>query len=375
MSLVQPLPVQTRPTIVPKSTVFTCLACQVAFPTGDRQRAHYRTDWHKYNLKRKIAELAPIDAEQFAHKVLAQQAIGREQEERSGLVYECPTCKKYYGTENAFVNHVQSRKHQETEQRALLGKSALARVQNEGRLFSDHSDMEEEGLVEPMTATAHPSARCLFCSHTSDTLENNLSHMYLTHGFFLPDREYLKDVEGLVLYLASKINNGICLYCNGRGKEWKSVEAVRSHMADKGHCKMAYDDTEDPEQLLAFYDFEPFEESGSEEDTPGAYADTLVLGSGVRLGHRKFMRYFKQRHTHPLAQEDVKVIEAAEEGAPETLRRKERRHLAITEGQEEAVQRTVQGIQEAKYQQEFQRRVGIKSNRLRNLRARTQNPI
>lgn len=28
----------------PRNNVFTCLACQVAFPSTDRQRAHYRTE-------------------------------------------------------------------------------------------------------------------------------------------------------------------------------------------------------------------------------------------------------------------------------------------------------------------------------------------
>lgn len=54
------------------SQLFTCLTCQVAFHTADRQRTHYRTDWHRYNLKRKVAELAPVTAEAFANKVLGK---------------------------------------------------------------------------------------------------------------------------------------------------------------------------------------------------------------------------------------------------------------------------------------------------------------
>ena len=33
------------------------------------RRRHW-ISWHKYNLKRKIADLAPLNAEQFAQKVL-----------------------------------------------------------------------------------------------------------------------------------------------------------------------------------------------------------------------------------------------------------------------------------------------------------------
>ncbi|KAI9013820.1 C2H2 type zinc-finger-domain-containing protein [Phycomyces nitens] len=381
MSKIQQQSIPTREVIVPKSTVYTCLACQVAFPTSEKQRAHYRTDWHKYNLKRKIAELVPVDAEQFAQKVLAQQAVGREEEERSSLIYECPTCKKSYGSENAYHNHVQSRKHQEAEQKLLQGASALARVQHEGRLFSDHSDMEDEEISMATKNNQNPALNCIFCNHSSKEFGSNLDHMFKEHGFFLPDKEYLKDVEGLVVYLASKVNNGICLYCNGRGKEWKSVEAVRGHMNDKGHCKMAYDDTEDPEQLLAFYDFGPFdEESLSEPDQQFEHqgSDALILANGTRIGHRKFMKYFKQHHAYtPPAEEEVKAIEGAkEETKPEPMNRRERRaNLTITDGHEVAAHNTACGIKELALQQEYKRRIDIKSNLVNRRRARKQVPI
>ena len=42
---------------------------------------------------------------------------------------------------------------------------------------------------------------CLFCSHISDSLEKNVEHMTVKHSFFIPDAEYLSDLEGLVIYL------------------------------------------------------------------------------------------------------------------------------------------------------------------------------
>jgi pre-60S factor REI1 len=65
--------------------------------------------------------------------------------------------------------------------------------------------------------------------------------MQLAHGFFIPDREYLVDLPGLILYLSEKVAIGnVCLYCNGKGKEYKSMEAVRKHMVDKSHCKVRF---------------------------------------------------------------------------------------------------------------------------------------
>ena len=47
----------------------TCLACAAAFSTPAEQKEHYRSDWHRYNLKRKLAELPPISADGFARRL------------------------------------------------------------------------------------------------------------------------------------------------------------------------------------------------------------------------------------------------------------------------------------------------------------------
>ena len=53
---------------------YTCITCGVGFSSGDDQRIHYKSDWHRYNLKRKVAGMVPVSAEGFRDRVLAQQA-------------------------------------------------------------------------------------------------------------------------------------------------------------------------------------------------------------------------------------------------------------------------------------------------------------
>ena len=66
--------------------------------------------------------------------------------------------------------------------------------------------------------------------------DENVLHMVKYHGFFLPDEEYLQDRKGLITYLADKIDHEhLCLYCNGRGKEWKTAQAARAHMVSRRH--------------------------------------------------------------------------------------------------------------------------------------------
>lgn len=105
------------------------------------------------------------------------------------------------------------------------------------------------------------------------------------HSFFIPDREHLTDVAGLLAYLGEKIVVGnICIYCPDGGKEFGSLSAVRKHMADKAHCKLAYRTSEDLAEVSDFYDY-PFvkdEEAGWEDvemasDHEGDIVDNFVV--------------------------------------------------------------------------------------------------
>jgi pre-60S factor REI1 len=57
--------------------LFTCVTCNVAFDDSDLQREHYKTDWHRYNLKRKVAELPAITAHDFNDRLkLQKETVG-----------------------------------------------------------------------------------------------------------------------------------------------------------------------------------------------------------------------------------------------------------------------------------------------------------
>jgi len=101
--------------------------------------------------------------------------------------------------------------------------------------------------------------------------------MSISHGFFIPDADYLVDLEGLIRYLGEKIAVGnVCIYCYGRkkgiartqpgadadegekdtiGREFRSLEATRAHMVDKAHCKIAYDAQKEKLEISDFYNF------------------------------------------------------------------------------------------------------------------------
>ncbi|KAL5485189.1 REI1 [Sanghuangporus weigelae] len=354
--------------------LFTCLSCSIAFPSAEDQRLHYRSDHHRYNMKRRVANLPPVSATVFNQKVLERRQETAIMSSPKGSA--CEVCNKTYTTENAYRSHVNSKKHKENELKATVKghespapstdeeaasvkteeekKPELKRAEQSKPALTISPDATEEQVAQTIdekiaAARTRLSPRdCLFCPDKSSSLEENVVHMSAAHSFFVPDADYLVNLPGLITYLGEKIAVGnVCIYCNLKSRDFRSLEAVRKHMIDKSHCKMAYDTVKERLEYADFYDFSSSypdydgrkdkrkenissvkrkeedeewedmeddndeevdevvdEEASSDEDDeeklPGeqlTYGDTtyeLVLPSGARIGHRSMRRYYAQ---------------------------------------------------------------------------------
>jgi len=103
----------------------TCLACRTVFPSSELQREHYHTEWHRYNLKRKIVELPPVSQEEFELKKLtaewnnktapgtrgANRTIATNDFDPDKQKLRCLVCQKNFQSTKALNNHLQSKKH------------------------------------------------------------------------------------------------------------------------------------------------------------------------------------------------------------------------------------------------------------------------
>lgn len=293
---------------------FTCINCRVAFSDADIQRQHYKTDWHRYNLKRKVADLPPVSAEEFQRRVLLQ----REQEDnlnKDTSVY-CNVCHKSFGSDKSFENHLNSKKHVTLSQSGGSGDRTEVEIGNVAvsttRVIARQSESmsEEDSEIEEVDSDEWDETysennpilqnNCLFCKHHSATLTKNVKHLMIEHSFFIPDVEYLVDIRGLLCYLGEKIVQGfMCLWCNEKGKGFHSVEAAQQHMVDKGHCKMFHEG----EALLEYADYYDYSSSypdhsnNKEEEVIIPVIEDedyqLVLPSGAVIGHRSLFRYYK----------------------------------------------------------------------------------
>ncbi|KAF2866853.1 zinc finger protein [Massariosphaeria phaeospora] len=115
---------------------FTCNTCQVAFRSGELQRTHMQTDWHRYNLKRRVASLPPLSSEVFTEKVLANKASQAATAAKASFEKSCTTCHKTYYSDNAYNNHLNSQKHKINVAKASKGTTDDAASVTESMLSS-----------------------------------------------------------------------------------------------------------------------------------------------------------------------------------------------------------------------------------------------
>jgi len=300
-----------------------------------------QSDWHRYNLKRRVASLPPLASETFAEKVLANKATAAATAARASFEKRCDACVKTYYSEGAYYNHLGSQKHKVSEAKLLARNRGLDGMETDSMADStftlgdtldtasthtaaaddeDEDDEEEsdddvksavQGMKaanireEAASAPRQPSAlapradammtdvneadddyehksdvkQCLFCNYLSPTLDHNINHMSKQHSFFIPEKDYLVDLPGLVNYLNETVMVlHQCLYCH---KGVHTSTGVQTHMRDRGHCMIAYSTEDEQMDVGEFYDFRS---TYSDEDTDD---DEDEPNGGISLGAKR----------------------------------------------------------------------------------------
>ena len=326
-------------------------------------------------MKRRIASLPPVTQEIFNEKVLAAKATSTEAAAKASFEKSCYACQKAFYSENSYQNHVKSSKHKQREARlskegdnASVMSSAFSLGEPIGKSDADVSgvtddlkqatiaeDKEDEDMEEndDEEKDDFSASACLFCRAEAADVEANVEHMYKSHGMFIPERNYLVDLEGLIRYLYRKVNeNHECIYCHAIRN---NADGARTHMRDKGHCMIAFEAEEEQIEIGQYYDFrstysddeedededeimvegggvkvdgddEGWETDASSVDddeidsrrkAPLIYQDDyeLHLPSGKSVGHRSLAKYYRQNlHNYPTSEERAERQLAIENG-------------------------------------------------------------
>lgn len=315
----------------------TCNACAILFPDFESQRAHMKSEWHRYNLKRKVALLPAIDEAVFNNKV-ASLSLSSDKESLEDLTGspKRTTKKEMRLKEKKLHRNVQGGgldgKTSGENRKVAKNSSSYTEKTSDGKGLDSEEALIQEKIKNRVTLS--PST-CLFC-HTKknsyfESVDENINHMSIEHGLYIPEKRFLIDKAGLLSYLGEKIGFGnVCLCCSYQGK---NIEAVRDHMLRKRHMKIPYETEDEKLEISEFYDFRstynadaetsssssnesewedvPSEDEGRTdvgedelvehtEDTrePESFlyksGDDLILPTGTVVGHRNFLRYYRQ---------------------------------------------------------------------------------
>ncbi|GMI10343.1 hypothetical protein TrLO_g9870 [Triparma laevis f. longispina] len=292
------------------------------FTSRDSLALHYKSDWHRYNLKRKENNMACVDKVTFDARVSAALALKAEKAAKA----------ERGGADHLKGDNKSKKKADNLEKKALKeggvgGGEEGAAAAGGG---SVQADVDEDFKIDPRdNLFSMNDETCL-------TEEDNLERMAKLHGFFLPDKEYCVDIPGLLGYAHEKVKLGhYCLYCQ---KIFKTATGTMRHMVDSGHTKLRYEAGIDLEEFEVFYNFSKANEEylgveggeggeatkmevENDDDDGSDWSDVdsddvdyeeyeqkisaagfninhlgeLVLPSGKTIGHRALTRYYKQR--------------------------------------------------------------------------------
>ena len=244
------------------------------FATRAELANHYKSQWHKYNLKRREAGLPPLLEPDFEARLAAAQDAFAERQDRKKSNAN-GHLKKNKAKIKKDKKNSNNKKQEQLENGAATTSSqvpAYERIKQEQQQQQQQQPMEEEENdeamdsdptnvssqeqqqpeQEPMMVEIDP-CQSLFDSHVSESVPANVQYMQQRWGFFVPDREYLIDLQGLIGYCHEKIQLGhVCLYCQ---KSFGSAAACQSHMIQTQHCKLRYEAGIDLSEFTVFYDF------------------------------------------------------------------------------------------------------------------------
>eukprot|EP00980_Cylindrotheca_fusiformis_P028066 scaffold22577_cov122-Cylindrotheca_fusiformis.AAC.45 len=211
-------------------------APEKTFSSRSELADHYRSDWHKYNLKRREAGLPLLKEVDFQARWEAALSLKKEK-----------NSKARSGTDHLKNLKKNQKKAKEDSPVSNGGDMAAAQANPEidpkQSLFDSHRSetLQENVLV------------CPSCFVDSFIYQPLLSFAHFDFHLLALSAECLVDLEGLLGYCHEKIKLGhYCLYCEKMFPTWQGCQ---KHMVSKQHTKIRYEQGF-WQELDPFYSFE-----------------------------------------------------------------------------------------------------------------------
>lgn len=335
-----------------QQATFTCASCQKVFSNSDTQRQHYQSDWHRFNLKRKIRDLPPVLEEVFESllKEKSKTALESLEKEKPISIY-CIPCKKSFSSTKSADSHSKSHRHLLAMKEKSGDSESMIICSSNATLKKDVNFINEEeaqAFIKEKLSTIKRLTHldCLFCNENFLSAEDTLYHMKLVHSLFIPDHQYLTDLEGLLDYLGEKVSIlNSCLWCPSsrssfQGRTGCGLSGLRKHMADKGHQRIRFEEEDGRAELEPFYTYplpssdrmiifnddsnSDYEDVGDEDDSNNNEMidyegdertlfispdeSEMLLPNGKKIGSRQYRIYYRQHLRDPTRLPSIRIL-------------------------------------------------------------------
>lgn len=320
-----------------------CNSCQHNVASANDRNEHYRSEWHRYNVKRRCAGLLSINQSIFNSQMTALQSRSNNQAANQSAApavkvkTKCLTCQKSFASKAAFDSHLLSKKHIKLEadreqsndqpnqsnsveyeikqsNNQTNEQSSDEKDEDDEKMTDDYVPIDYEGYELQFGESPIPVCQCLFCSCPPfETIDQSIEHMHKQHGLFLPFADCLTARPELMKYLGEKIGIGhVCVYCSQR---FSTTSACQKHMAAMSHAKLRLESDEDEAEYEDYFDFSASENSGRSLTGRSLLGMTdageLLLSDGSTIGHRQYQHIYAQRVLLPAARTEGEELASA----------------------------------------------------------------
>lgn len=297
----------------------TCNACNIYFGADADIRAHYAEPFHTTNLKRRVAEMAPLTPAAFARMAAEEEARVAARAAAvvaAAVVYICDACGKSFASSGQFDAHNASARHKERVKGLLAARRAAKKLAAASDVCGEGDAAAAEAVAAAAAAAAAAAEEeivldesvCVFCWAKNGDMGSNLVHMESAHSFFIPDVGCCTDPAGLLSALHERVSvDAACLWCDSE-KEYSCGQSAQTHMADKGHCLLRYEAEHHFARWEAYYDYSDFKPTAPVEINQDG---ELVLPNGRTALTKDVARIYKQHSWAPPESEAVKSVLSA----------------------------------------------------------------
>lgn len=216
--------------------IYNCYTCNIQIYNYSFFRYHFKSEWHKYNLKRKLLNLNAVNEVTFNEKVHSLTKGGSGPVSGSG---DDPA----NSNQCAHKKHSNGKKKKEKKNQAELCSGK--KTSNGSNCTNNNCEAQkikyatkEDVLMTKNVKYDNPLV-CFFDNRIFNSVEENIKHMNDNYTFYIPDLKYVTNLKKILLTIGKKIyEENICIYCF---RHSKCVKSLQSHMICKSHTKLHAD--------------------------------------------------------------------------------------------------------------------------------------